>query len=81
MEVCLLSHGIMFQSLSVPITGMAFAFSIAPYPHFHGLSLRSAFQYSGEITGLPRSARLTVWVRFRLFAGSYVSMYPHYTRG
>ena len=43
MEVCPLSREIMLQSLSVPITGAAFAFSIAPYPHFPWASLTVCF--------------------------------------
>ena len=40
MEVCLLSHEVMLQPLSVPITGSAFAFSIFLLPAFHKVSLR-----------------------------------------
>lgn len=40
MEVCLLSHEVMLQPLSVPITGSAFAFSIFLLPAFHKVPLR-----------------------------------------
>ena len=39
MEVCPLSHEVMLQPLSVPITGSAFAFSIFLLPAFHKVSL------------------------------------------
>ena len=70
MEVCLLSHEVMLQPLSVPITGSAFAFSIFLLPAFHKVPLR-----------FPRSTYSTVWVRLRLSADSFVSMYPHCTGG
>jgi hypothetical protein len=35
--------------------GLAFAFSILPYPHAHRLTLRFAFPY-GRRVGLPRFA-------------------------
>lgn len=55
MEVCLLSHEVMLQPLSVPITGSAFAFSIVPYPHFPWAFLAVCFPaFAGENTGLPR---------------------------
>src|SRR5262249_51607085 len=46
----------------------AFAFSLLLYPPSHRLLLRVAFP-SGEATGLPRFAAVTVWVRSRLSAG------------
>ena len=46
MEVCLLSHEVMLQPLSVPITGPAFAFSIFLLPAFHKVSLRFPSDYS-----------------------------------
>lgn len=46
MEVCLLSHEVMLQPLSVPITGPAFAFSIFLLPAFHKVPLRFPSDYS-----------------------------------
>src|SRR6266404_3435630 len=46
----------------------AFACSLLLYPPSHQHLLRAAFP-SGETTGLPRSAAVTVWVRSRLSAG------------
>ena len=40
MEVCLLSHEVMLQPLSVPITVSAFAFSMYLLPAFHKVPLR-----------------------------------------
>ena len=81
MEVGPLSRGMMLQSLSVPITGSAFAFSIAPCPHFYRRPLRFAFRLPGESMGLPRFALSTVQVRFRLSADSVLSMYSPTSKG
>lgn len=78
MEVCLLSHEVMLQPLSIPITGSAFAFPSFFYPHF----IKSPYGFrpiARRNTGLPRSAYSTVWVRSHFSAGSFVSMYSHYT--
>ena len=40
MEVGLLSHEVILQPLSIPITELAFAFSILLLPAFHKVSLR-----------------------------------------
>ena len=82
MEVCPLSREIMLQSLSVPITGAAFAFSIAPYPHFPWASLTVCFPAMlekirayhvshNEQCGLGSASTPTV----------IMSMCPHYGRG
>ena len=56
----------------------AFACSLLLYPSSRGLALRFAVPHDpvgsgGETTGLPRSVRVTVWVRSRLFAGGAIS--------
>ena len=55
MEVCPLSREIMLQSLSVPITGAAFAFFHRSYSAFPWASLTVCFSgHAGENMGLPR---------------------------
>ena len=74
MEVCPLSRGIMLQSLSAPITGAAFAFSIAPYPHPPSASLTVGFptRRLERIWAYHVPYKSTVRVRFLLSAGSFV---------
>src|SRR5918992_6146427 len=60
MDVGPLSRGVMLPKLNPypPHYRMAFAFSILPFPHVHGLALRVAFPF-GRRTGLPCSISVT----------------------
>ena len=54
MEVCLLSHEVMLQPLSVPITGSAFA-SSAIFTRIPNGFPYGPLAFAGENTGLTRS--------------------------
>src|SRR5690554_100105 len=59
---------------------MAFALFILPYLHTIVTSLQTSYHLQQwRCTGLPRSVRLTGWVRCCLYTGSSTSMCLHKT--